>query len=412
MLDDLAKTNAAAAEIRKQVEVAGAYQKEKRKEARKAGMASDAVLAVVTSPNATLRDRMLTLSKQIQNSTIHSVRLAHVMRQPINPKTKELLPQRLTAVQQEVLKAAKNGHDAIHTDVLMSEATLLCREHPVYQEFLRHAGGIGDVTALHLLGRIDIQQAEKPSQLKAYCGVRCGPGGRLIRRTKGEVLTYDQYLRVALYAASSSTLMTLGTMIKGTQDLRSKTEHKLVRYAYEKLHSMAHGPQFHAPSKLYIQGPVEAIPLVRAALDSGASFPKGKDLGSFDPALAGCRVGPAVGAMLGALRWKILSLFLDDLYIIWRSIEGLPVWPTWYDRSRMHTHGGVRLTSLEPRIWTPEEWGALRDDYIPRPMGPAVTELAHWWAGFKSRVASKEELLALETMGEDEGEIGGKEAAE
>ncbi len=395
------------------LEKEGVNQKKRQQNSRKiTGSKGEAVLAAVTTPNAGLQDRMLELSKQIQNSRIHSLRLTQAMTLRRNTQTGELLPWRLTMAQRKNIEATKSVHDTIEDEKLNAEAKTLCKEHPAWDEFLRRAGGVTAATAIHLLGRINIQQAEKPSQLKAYCGVRCGPGGRLIRRTAGVKLSYDSFLRSVLYTMADSRLRRLGAYKKGTNILVDVNESKLVRYAYEKLHSMAHGPQFHAASKLYIQGPVEGIPLVRAYLDKGGSLPKGKDLGAIDPSLAGCRVSPPIGAMLGALRWKILSLFLDDLYVVWRSIEGLPVWPTWYDRSRMHTHGGVSLPSLGPRIWTPEEWGKIRDDYVPRPMSPAVTELAHWWAEFKARVASKEELLALETMGEGEGEDEGKEAAE
>jgi hypothetical protein len=40
---------------------------------------------------------------------------------------------------------------------------------------------------------------------------------------------------------------------------------------------------------------------------------------------------------------KAVDIFLSDFYTLWRSMEGLPIWPSYYDSRRGELHGGIPL---------------------------------------------------------------------
>ena len=40
---------------------------------------------------------------------------------------------------------------------------------------------------------------------------------------------------------------------------------------------------------------------------------------------------------------KMVHLLLEDLYVVWRTIEGLPVWPSYYSAKMGYGHGGMGI---------------------------------------------------------------------
>jgi hypothetical protein len=70
--------------------------------------------------------------------------------------------------------------------------------------------------------------------------------------------------------------------------------------------------------------------------------------------LAGRKESGARGWIDDTGRRKATDVFLEDLYLVWRASEGLPVWPAWYAKERGHYHGG-KVCVNEPEIITVDE---------------------------------------------------------
>jgi hypothetical protein len=199
--------------------------------------------------------------------------------------------------------------------------TLLLRELrklPVYNLFLKHIKGCGPVIASHLLTSINIRVAVKPSQLIRYCGFGVGADGKADHATKGQVLCYNKNLKVALYQ-----FMTMGRMSSGGVP-NNKYQQIWADYKY----GIKTGPGWFAK-------PTKSNP------DAGELRRAGdivKSMGWVD----------ATG------RRKATSVFLEDLYIVWRAIEGLEVWPAYHAKQLGHFHGG-KVCNNTPAMLTVEQ---------------------------------------------------------
>lgn len=64
-------------------------------------------------------------------------------------------------------------------------------------------------------------------------------------------------------------------------------------------------------------------------------------------------------------RRKATDLLLEDLYIVWRTLAGLPVWPDLYSVRRGVYHGGKPCVN-EGRVLTLDEAFDIIGDLSPR----------------------------------------------
>lgn len=183
------------------------------------------------------------------------------------------------------------------------EMTRALKRVPIYQVFLSKVYGIGPVCAAYLVAEIDIARAAKPSSLRMFCGVAVD-NGRLVRkraarwvedpatgkqvREKGVLNPYNSQLRVILWQA-------FGSMRKTT-------------------YAKAEGVSRQVKTSRYVERWYQAVyGRVHAGRDKGADK---------------------------AGMWKACELFLDDLYAVWRALEGLPVYCTLIEARRGVLHGG------------------------------------------------------------------------
>lgn len=237
---------------------------------------------------------------------------------------------------------------------LESSMTRTLRGIPIYQQFLKHVFGCGPVVAAYLVADIDIRKAEKISNLRRYCGLAV-IDGHLERRSGapkaiGGTGTYNAEIRTRIYqmfaamrtnAAKSSAEAPAG---KTSKYLKVWTDYK---------HRMQHSERV-VDRKV---SPKDG--LVDGKIVNGA--------------------GKTVSArgLINSTGWhKAADVFVEDLYIVWRALEGLPVWPSYYTAklSGGFEHGGEACKVIGPRTLTVDDALTLVGDPGGVPVGMGEAE--------------------------------------
>jgi hypothetical protein len=91
------------------------------------------------------------------------------------------------------LKRTGSGLNALEKEAL-KEVIRLIKYHPVWA-YLKEIRGVGPTMAGVLISEIDITRCNTVSQLWAYCGLAVGPDGKAVRKKKGEKLGYNPWLK-------------------------------------------------------------------------------------------------------------------------------------------------------------------------------------------------------------------------
>ena len=226
---------------------------------------------------------------------------------------------------------------------LADEATILepkimeiVKRQPIYQHFMKHTPGLasGGIICGYLIGFIDIKHggkdgserkdktlrewrdpvATKLSHIVRYCGYAGGTDahghqtGRMERPQAGVKLGYNAELRTRLYQWAS-------VLIKGGSTWAADTKYYKL-YADTK-HRLTTDPRYDEKANTF----------------EGRKTDRGEDA-------KGAR------AYMHSKAWhKMVHLLLEDLYVVWRTIEGLPVWPSYYSAKMGYGHGGMPTAS-------------------------------------------------------------------
>lgn len=213
--------------------------------------------------------------------------------------------------------------------VLEKEMKVLVKKQPIYQHFLKFVPGMsnGGVLCAYLIAYIDIRHggrdgsttrhgaareyrdpiATKLSHIVRYCGYAIGRDsdgvqtGRLERRTVGVKLGYNADLRMRLFQWFS-------VLLKGSGRYPSIRQSKYWRLYEDTKHRLTSDPRFNLEANTW-EG----------------------------------RVGPAKGWIHSKCWHKVVHLFLEDLYTVWRSLENLPVWPSYYAAKMGYGHNGIPM---------------------------------------------------------------------
>ena len=234
------------------------------------------------------------------------------------------LPQDSILQMEEVVKGLKRQADS-----LKSGLRCQLREIPIYKEFLSKTfGAKGEVIAAYLVSSIDIHKAVKPSNLRRYCGMAVIDGA-LERRSGapkeiGGTGTFNAELRTRLFQLFNSMWKNQrhdpnNKYLKIWKDYQNRIEHsdRIVDRGVE-----AKGPREGKWTGRLVNG-------------------RGKEVS-----------GPGFAYSYG---WhKACDVFLEDLYTVWRALEGLPVWPSYYAAKLGYGHGG-KISVNAPRLLTLQE---------------------------------------------------------
>lgn len=291
--------------------------------------------AATEDPRAELRR----LTRMHQNATRRAISMSAMVSDRKNRTTGETIKCDVTADTraQHLVVAEAHKRDAEHLESAMLREL---KKIPIYDRFLRHVYGIGPVVAAYLVSMLSVRPSldpavpayrvidgrerpngwsEKPSQMKRFCGLAV-IDGRLERRTRGQKLGYVSELRTRLFQCFAA----------------------MARNAAKR---------------------TEAAPLGKTSkyLEIWANVVHREKS-------AGRKGGYSKG------RWKAADVLVEDLYTVWRALEGLPVWPSYYAAKLGYEHGG-KICVNAPKQLTVDEALAVVGDVGARPNARPVVEL-------------------------------------
>lgn len=284
--------------------------------------------------SANPREELWRLVLQHKAITKAAVAIDNMSRDKKNRETGEVLKCRLPEdVMVDLQETAKrNTKRAVQLKAAMLREL---RKIPIYREWLRHVFGIGDagsVIAAYLVAEIEIARCVKPSGLRRFCGMAV-VDGRLERPVKGQKNAYSKEMRTRLF--QMFTTLWKARMVK-SKDRPNGTTSKYLEI-WEN----------------YMHGAWQTGRITDLGVDK-TNKPIGKII------TATGNVVSARGFVFSTGWHKAADIFLNDLYTVWRSLEGLPVWPTYSEWVTGFKHGGQPMYQLprglnEPRMMSVEE---------------------------------------------------------
>jgi hypothetical protein len=271
-------------------------------------------IASTDDPIAELRK----VVKQHRAMTRSSVSIAGMSRDKKNLKTGGIIRCQLPLdVQAELQQTAK----LVKTKASKLESVMIkeLRKIPIYTQFLNKVYGVGPVVAAYLVTEIDIRRSIKSSALRRFCGLAV-INGRLERRTKGVKLGYSAELRTRLFQMFSA-------MFRNGKGKGSTSKYLDVWMNAK-----------HRKLQMAIDGKIDNG--VRQVSANGYAHSYG---------------------------WhKAADIFIEDLYTVWRAMEGLEVWPSYYAAKLGYEHGG-KISVNAPKFIGLQEALEMVGDVSGRP---------------------------------------------
>lgn len=244
-------------------------------------------------------------------------------------KTGEVIPCRIPFdTAEEMLAVAKQVLNKRASR--LERQMLTCLEKmPVYQQFLSKVYGAGPIACSYLLAYCDIHKAQKSSSLRRYVGLAV-IDGRLECATKGQVNCFVAKLRVVLFQMLSAMWRNAAKSEQTCKylDIWTGAKHRI--------------------------------------LNSARVDQDGKIL------TEACKVVSAKGFAHSTGWHKAADIFIEDLYVVWRTLEGLPVWPTYRAAKLGYQHGGApcdgapRVMTLAEALEVVGEVGAMKSERVTK----------------------------------------------
>lgn len=254
-------------------------------------------------PNRDHLDDLKTIVRQHRNVTRMSVAIGHMARtEVVDRDTGELIKRDIPPEVAAKLQEVSTGL-SLEAQAMKRKMTRLLRGVPIWDHFLKDVSGCGPVLAAYLVTYVDIHKAVKPSALLRFCG-QAVINGRMERLTKGEKRHYHPDIRTQLY-------MMFTSIWKNAARSEKVASSKYFRIWLEAKHRCLHK-----------EGVVK------------------RENGKHERRLEGGKVVPWDGHSHTYGRNKAADVFLEDLYVMWRTLDGLPVWPSYYAAKLGYEHGG------------------------------------------------------------------------
>lgn len=267
-----------------------------------------------------------------------------------NRQTKEVIKCPLSPQRRADLKAAAK---AMRSDANGLEAAMLVQlgRVPIYTEFLRGAAGVGSVIAAYLIARIRIDRATKMSQLARYLGYGCDPrtGCRERRKRRDgsprfaadgtfkpeNPGTFNAEMRSRVWLIGSSAIKHAAkTMTRcarheeaGPATTATAAKRAFRSECWSCPDCLATPSPFGMTSK-YLQRQSEAFH--RSMTMDGIRAVK--------PVATEHLPGFAMKKAMA----KAGDLFIWDLYVIWRTLSGLPIYAEKFALERGVRHDGSK----------------------------------------------------------------------
>jgi hypothetical protein len=260
------------------------------------------------------REELRKLVRQHRALVRSAVAVENMSSDRTNHTTGETMPCLMPLIVQtgyhEIVKSTKAAASALKKDMLH-----FLKQIPIYQTFLRHVYGVGPVVAAYLVSEINIRHRPekngvvgdlKPSAVRRFCGVSVMDDGRLEHPVAGQKNHYCSEMRVRLYQMMDS-------MWKNAAKKPDRAHKYLEIWKNKKAQKLL----------LAVDG----------------------------------KIGDhsAAGYAHSCGRWTAVGVFLNDLYVVWRALEGLDIWPGWYAAKLGYGHGGVKIDNQRPTQLTADQ---------------------------------------------------------
>lgn len=277
------------------------------------------------------------LVREHQNNTRTKVRLLlmrtdRTIRDRDTGKTIEVQKNTLPEDVRADLKIVAERISARNAE-LARAMTIELKTVPIYTHFLSKVFGCGPIVSAYLCSMIKIERAAKVSNLRRYCGWACDANGKLERRSGGP--KYDP-----------SGNFTAGAAGAYNADLRTCIWQMFCSMWKTSAKKSVDAP--HGKTTKYLRR-------WREAKQGRAS------------------TGRAKGSH-AAGQHKAADLFVEDLYTVWRALEGLDVWPSYHAAKLGYSHGG-KVCVDEPRKLSLEEALAVVGDVGGVPLAEPAVDL-------------------------------------
>jgi hypothetical protein len=268
----------------------------------------------------------------------------------------------LTSIKEKVMGLEKDA---------LTHVKHRCEGQPIYDEWIVNQRGVGPTMAAVLLSSIDIHKADTVSKIWAYAGIDVMPDGRGRRRVKGVKSKYNPWLKTKLVGVMADNLMRVATWDSDEQCYVRKAKGEIrARYDAKEIWRRYYDQYRHRKETQIVEvcmgctgngksrfGAEEATRLIklrtevealgvnaethqRAELEELEAASRGKKCancnGTGGPAKWGCSDGHRDRA---AKRYMI-KMFILELYIQWRTLEGLPIRQPYNEQFLGHKHVG------------------------------------------------------------------------
>lgn len=197
----------------------------------------------------------------------------------------------------------------------------LCKESaPEIYKWLRAQKGIGPTMAGVILSEVDIYRAETVSALWKFAGLDV-QNGKAPRRTKGQKLTYNSWFRTKMVGVAA------GCMIKAGSDWRRFYDNRKTRRENQLV-----------PTCMNCEGTGKA----KIGEHKGKKCKNCGGTGKNAPwgASAGHRNRDAIRYMI--------KMFLQEMWLKWREIEGLEVHAPYAEAVLGRVHGDHGGAGVQP----------------------------------------------------------------
>ena len=201
-----------------------------------------------------------------------------------NGKEKKNIPERDKYLLGDIIEY-RDGRQELAEKMIKDLSRIISKE-PLWTEFLQHVKGVGPTIAAVIISEIDIHKAPTVSNLWSFAGLAPGKD----KKTKGNKCPYNQFLRAKLCG------------VLGSAFLKAQSQPYSTYYYNEK-------------TRLENSNVIVREHPRRKDFQKGVD-PKGREVMWKDAYLD--------HRHKAAIR-KMVKMFLKDLYVAWRTIEGLPV---------------------------------------------------------------------------------------
>ena len=222
--------------------------------------------------------------------------------------------------------------DAAHEQEAEIEKSLqkVLKRFPIYTEFLSDVKGVGPIAAGWIIAEYDIHKATTVSKLWQFTGLNPGmvkgkkrienddgtfslvPTGQMVRGDKltpGHVAPFNKRLRTAMVGVLADGFIKAGLRWADTDEASYVEESVYCRIKDKKYQAAVIGSEY---VELYMQ--------YKERLGHSDSV-----VSTDDPAKAKTWSEESKGRRDRAAKRYMIKMFLKDLYVAWRTIEGLSV---------------------------------------------------------------------------------------